>query len=44
MPLKLKEGDKFPDARLKDHTGEEVSLLELAGGQPLILTFYRGYW
>ena len=44
MPLKLKEGDKFPAARLTDHTGEEVSLLDLTEGLPLILTLYRGYW
>ncbi len=44
MPLKLKEGERFPDATLPDHTGEPVSISQLAGGAPLILTFYRGYW
>lgn len=44
MPLKLKEGDKFPLATLPDHTGEMVSIAQVADGTPLILTFYRGYW
>jgi peroxiredoxin len=29
---------------LRDQRGEEVSIEELAGGQPLILAFYRGPW
>ncbi len=44
MPLKLKPGDAFPSISLPDHTGQETSISELAGGQPLILTFYRGAW
>ena len=31
MPLNLKEGDKFPDATLSDHSGEPVSISELGG-------------
>ena len=44
MPLKLKAGDVFPDASLPDDSGDTVTLSEVAGGSPLVLTFYRGYW
>ncbi|MCZ6533126.1 MAG: redoxin domain-containing protein [SAR324 cluster bacterium] len=44
MALKFKAGDPFPTAELLDETGNAVSIAELAGGNPLILTFYRGYW
>ena len=44
MPLNLKVGDRFPSISLPDHTGQHISIEELAGGAPLILTFYRGAW
>lgn len=44
MPLNLKEGDRFPDLSLPDHTGQPTSPSALAEGQPLILAFYRGPW
>jgi len=44
MPLKLRPGDSFPDAVLRNESGEKVSLSEVAGGQPLLLAFYRGPW
>src|SRR5205823_4658963 len=34
----------FPDLRLPEHTGEELSLSEIAKGQPLVLCFVRGWW
>lgn len=44
MPLKFKAGDRFPSVSLSDHTGQQVSIEEVAEGKPLILTFYRGAW
>ena len=44
MPLKLSPGDPFPDAVLRDHTGAETTLGEVASGRPLLLAFYRGPW
>src|SRR5919109_506367 len=40
----LKRGDRFPDVRLPDHTGTELSLAEIAAGHPLVLCFVRGWW
>ena len=40
----LAAGNRFPDLRLPEHTGEERSLSELAAGQPLVLCFVRGWW
>jgi peroxiredoxin len=40
----LKRGDRFPDVRLPDHTGTELSLAEIATGHPLVLCFVRGWW
>ena len=37
-------GNPFPDLRLPEHTGEELSLSEIAKGQPLVLCFVRGWW
>jgi peroxiredoxin len=37
-------GGRFPDLELSDHGGAPVRLSKLAGGFPLILVFYRGYW
>ncbi len=40
----LRPGARFPDLSLPDSNGSNRSLQELAGGDPLLLTFYRGYW
>lgn len=34
----------FPDLDLPDHTGRERKLSELAGGDPVVLLFSRGWW
>ena len=44
MPLKLDVGASFPDFELPDEHGENRSISELAGKQPLILAFFRGPW
>lgn len=44
MHPELKRGDRFPDMELPDHSGHVRRLSELAGGDPLILNFYRGWW
>ena len=44
MPLKYDVGDKFPSQILLDDQGQEFSIEEAAGGQPLILSFFRGPW
>jgi len=40
----LAPGKPFPDLRLPEHTGEELSLRQIACGQPLVLCFVRGWW
>ena len=37
-------GQRFPDLELPDHYGNLRRLSELAGGDPLLLQFYRGFW
>jgi peroxiredoxin len=37
-------GKRFPDLEMADQDGQVVKLSALAGGFPLILVFYRGYW
>jgi peroxiredoxin len=44
MRADLVPGNQFPDIRLPEHTGKELGLCEIAGGQPLILAFVRGWW
>jgi peroxiredoxin len=44
MRADLVPGNPFPDLRLPDHTGRERALSEIAGQQPLILCFLRGWW
>jgi peroxiredoxin len=34
----------FPDLELPDHTGRPRRLTEVAGGDPLVLVFSRGWW
>ena len=40
----LAPGNPFPDLRLPEHTGQELSLSEIAAARPLILAFVRGWW
>jgi peroxiredoxin len=40
----LAPGETFPDIRLPEHTGRELSLSETAAGRPLLLCFVRGWW
>ena len=40
----LAPGNSFPDLRLPEHTGKELSLSEIAKQQPLVLCFVRGWW
>ncbi len=44
MALRYQVGQQFPSMSLIDDREKEVSIAELAGGQPLILAFYRGPW
>ena len=40
----LRTGDAFPDLELADHDHNRRRLGELAGGDPLLLHTYRGWW
>src|ERR671922_2164156 len=40
----MEAGDVFPDLRLPEHTGDELSLSEIAQDEPLLLCFVRGWW
>ena len=40
----LVPGKTFPDLELPDHSGVVRTLTELAEGDPLVLTFFRGWW
>ncbi len=40
----MRPGERFPDLELPDHTGRQRLLSELAGGDPLVLLFSRGWW
>lgn len=40
----LKPGKKLPDVELPDHAGNTRRLSDLAGADPVILNFYRGWW
>ena len=44
MRADLAPGNRFPDLRLPDTTGEPVALTEIAQAQPLVLAFVRGWW
>jgi len=44
MRADLVVGSRFPDLVLPDHRRNPVQLSALAGGYPLIVSFYRGYW
>lgn len=40
----LVPGKQFPDLELPDHSGSTRTLTELAEGDPVVLTFFRGWW
>ena len=40
----LVQGKLLPDIELPDHTGVVRRLTELAEGDPLVVTFFRGWW
>ena len=40
----LAPGNRFPDLELPDHSGVVRTLSELAEGDPVVLTFFRGWW
>jgi len=40
----LKEGDLFPDFKLMNAVGKEVSLSDKLLNGPLVISFYRGTW
>lgn len=40
----LEPGRPFPDLDLPDHTGRPRRLSEVAGGDPVALVFFRGFW
>ena len=44
MNPSLKPGSRFPDLHLPDHNGIVRELTELAEGDPLVVTFFRGWW
>lgn len=44
MRADLQPGRPFADLHLTDHSGNARQLLEIAGGDPVILNFYRGWW
>ena len=44
MRADLTPGRGFPDLELPDHTGITRTLSELAEGDPLVLSFFRGWW
>jgi peroxiredoxin len=44
MTIDLSPGQAFPDIELDDHAGNRRLLSELAGGDPAVLQFFRGWW
>lgn len=42
--MHIEPGATFPDITAVDHAGRERTLGELAAGDPLVLTTYRGFW
>ena len=44
MTPSLVVGAPFPDLVLRDHAGSERRLSQLAGDDPVLLQFYRGWW
>ena len=44
MSTDLSAGHAFPDLELLDHAANRRRLSELAGGDPVVLHFFRGWW
>lgn len=44
MRANLVPGEHLPDLALPDHAGVVRTLLEIAGGDPLVVQFYRGWF
>lgn len=44
MLADLAPGNAFPDLELPDHNDVVRRLSELAGGDPVVLNFFRGWW
>ena len=44
MTIDLSPGRPFQDIELYDHAGNRRRLSELAGGDPIVLQFFRGWW
>jgi peroxiredoxin len=44
MRADLDAGGTLPDLELPDHAGNVRRLSALAGGDPVVLNFYRGWW
>jgi peroxiredoxin len=44
MAIDLSLGGAFPDIALDDHAGNRRLLSALAGGDPVVLQFFRGWW
>ncbi len=44
MNADLVPGRHLPDFGLPDHVGNQRSLSDLAGNDPMLLHFYRGWW
>ncbi len=42
--MKLDPGETFPDLELPDHTNRPRRLSDVAGGDPIVLLFSRGWW
>jgi peroxiredoxin len=42
--MDLSAGATLPDLELHDHAGRVRNLGALAGGDPLVVQFYRGWW
>ncbi len=42
--MSIQPNDTFPDIVALDHAGRSRSLSELAAGDPLVLTTFRGFW
>jgi cytochrome oxidase Cu insertion factor (SCO1/SenC/PrrC family) len=43
-PSVLRVGERPPDFRLADASGQPVTLSDYRGRKPVVLVFYRGYW
>lgn len=40
----MRPGQRFPELELPDHYANRRRLSDLAGGDPVMLQFYRGWW